>query len=54
MKTRRFNKKLTLNKKTIVNLDRSEMKDLYGGDILSTHIATCSRCVTVCGSDPCC
>jgi hypothetical protein len=31
MKTKKFNKKLTLNKKTISNLENGQMKDAYGG-----------------------
>lgn len=38
MKTKKFDKKLLLNKKTIADLDSSEMIDLRGG-------ITGSRCV---------
>ena len=31
MKTKKFDKKLSLNKKTISNLDHSQMKHAYGG-----------------------
>ena len=64
MKTRKFEKKLNLNKETVVALN--EMISVKGGafeqvNILITKVAVtcdtycyCSDYVTVCGSQPCC
>jgi natural product precursor len=38
MKSLRFIKKLNLNKRTIINLNKSEMKNSYGGE---TAYASC-------------
>lgn len=63
MKTKNFDKKLNLNKKTIVHLNNGEMRNFYGrgvGPICLTSdcTQTCCSCVTdcesVCTSDPCC
>ncbi len=43
MKTKKFDKKLTLNKKTIVHLSQKDMKKLYGGQ----ETLAGPRCVTV-------
>jgi natural product precursor len=43
MKTKSFEKKLTLNKKTIADLSNGEMKDVYGG-IPKPFTLTCSSC----------
>jgi hypothetical protein len=49
MKTKKFSMKLTLNKKTIVNLNDNAMKEAHGG------ISETCRCptygVTSCGTD---
>ena len=37
MKQKMFDKKLSLNKKTIAHLDNGEMKEVYGGDRPDTH-----------------
>jgi natural product precursor len=42
MKTKTFEKKLSLNKKTVVDLDNREMKKIYGG--ISTGVYTCYPC----------
>lgn len=60
MKKKNFNKKLRLNKKTISNLDRGEMKDAFGGEhtrnfcLTTINTATCIVCD--CQSEPteCC
>lgn len=68
MKTKNFDKKLNLNKKTIVHLNNGEMRNFYGrgvGPVILTYFCptndctqTCCSCVTdcqsVCTSDPCC
>lgn len=69
MKSKKFNKRLSLNKNTVSNLNEGKMALVKGGDIppftqvtqcevscLSKCLQTCdvSGCVTVCGSDPCC
>lgn len=43
MKTKTFERKLTLNKKTIDDLSNGEMKDVYGG-ITCPLTYTCSSC----------
>ena len=43
MKTRKFSKKLTLNRKTIVHLDNGVMGKVYGGQE-SFHISICPTC----------
>lgn len=43
MKTKKFRGKLSLNKKTVVNLNNGEMNDVHGGGPLSL----------VCTGDPC-
>ena len=40
MKTKNFSNKLKLSKETIANLNKSEMKAVYGGEITGGHI-TC-------------
>jgi len=35
MKTKRFSKKLTLNKKTVADLKSNEMKEVHGGIIIT-------------------
>ena len=42
MKTKTFEKKLILNKKTVAHLDKDEMSVIYGG--ISTGIYTCYPC----------
>lgn len=48
MKTKAFEKKLTLNKKTIAHLDKGEMNDLRGGKTRPTKCPfhTCDRTCT--------
>ena len=48
MKTKRFQKRLTLNKKTVVNLNSNEKQGVKGGAPY-TLIGTCS-CVGGCGT----
>ena len=36
MKQKMFDKKLSLNKKTIAHLDNGEMKEVYGGGLAPT------------------
>ena len=52
MKTKRFNKKLVLNKATITNLDLNTMKDVNGGTNFTTH-ELCSKHPIVCNTAPC-
>jgi natural product precursor len=42
MKTKKFEKKLSLNKKTIAHLNNGDMKSLQGGDVPSG--CTCPFC----------
>jgi natural product precursor len=64
MKTKKFEEKLTLNKKTIADLNSSEMNGLKGGQIIpdemSRYYTLCGcptkweySCFTYCGSCPC-
>ncbi len=48
MKAKKFNKRLSLNKKTIANLNGGMMGNVYGGIILPTKppAATCLECTT--------
>jgi hypothetical protein len=59
MKTKRFNKKLTINKQTVSNLDTIELSKIHGGMrtfvidgppscISATNFLTC---YTLCGPD---
>lgn len=45
MKTRRFYKKLVLNKKTVANLNSDELKVVQGGFIFTELVS----CVPTCG-----
>jgi hypothetical protein len=51
MKTKKFEKKLTINKKTIVDLVSPEMSMVQGG---KTAPLTYTCGTTVCPSNPCC
>ena len=42
MKTKHFEKKLSLNKKTIVNLKNDELKKVHGGIWESMKITACT------------
>ncbi len=47
MKTRKFEKKLVLSKKTVANLDNAAMLAVHGGD--ETGFTDCrTRCATEC------
>lgn len=52
MKTKKFDKKLVLSKKTISNLSHREMVNVNGGE-KPPFSWTCNW-VTVCTSRPCC
>jgi hypothetical protein len=52
MKTKKFNKRLGLNKKTIANLDKSDMNMVYGGVWPDTKVLTI--CITNCMTDCAC
>ena len=52
MKTKKFDKKLTLNKKTIADLSNPEMEKIQGG-VVSLPLSACcvteySKCLTQC------
>ncbi len=67
MKQKKFNKKLSLSKKTIADLDNFAEKQIHGGDAAATtapcsHITKCdlytncyrvSLCWTECGGPAC-
>jgi hypothetical protein len=58
MKAKKFDKKLSLNKKTISDLNISEMGNIQGGlpsgaTCPNCPITTYSRCLTVCGGPYC-
>ena len=44
MKSRKFSKKLTLNKKTIVHLNNDVMEKVYGGVKTIAHLSVCPIC----------
>jgi hypothetical protein len=49
MKSKQFNKKMTLNKKTVANLNNGEMREVNGGDICPHKITyQAGSCPTVC------
>ena len=48
MKTKKFNKSLSLNKKTIADLNSKEMKNLHGGGDQSANTDCASCLVTGC------
>lgn len=50
MKTKNFNKRLSLNKKTVVNLNHGEMKNVQGGEPECAFKITyqVGSCPTVC------
>ena len=63
MKVKKFSKKLTLNKKTIANLNPNELKVVRGGDdtlicppptkhsiCCTIDVHTCDTCFTYCGT----
>ena len=51
MKTKDFNKKLNLNKSTIVDLSNDEMGALYGGSEYTYEFTICrTKCVSDCVS----
>ena len=45
MKGKSFSKKLSLNKKTIVNLDSGEMKKVYGGKADTWYPSCNTSCI---------
>ncbi len=47
MKTKKIDKKLSLNKKTISNLGNNEMNSVHGGGTLDT-LCCFPSCVSVC------
>jgi len=51
MKTKKLDKKLVLNKKTIADLFDNEMKNVYGGASLDTCWTDCR---TLCATEDCC
>ncbi len=48
MKGKSFNKKLTLNKKTIVNLNRDELEKVYGGKTDTWYPSCNTTCIVDC------
>jgi natural product precursor len=53
MKQKKIGKKLSLNKKTIADLNLKEMKDVYGGFNNSMRITACT-CKTCSAPGACC
>ena len=47
MKSKVFSKKLSLNKKTVANLNNKEMQDIYGGETVEPTVCK-TRCITDC------
>jgi len=48
MKTKTFNKKLSLKKKTVADLDNKEMQSAYGGAVTNERTICITRCVSDC------
>ena len=50
MKSKRFNKKMVLNKKTVANLNNGEMREVNGGNQICPDKITyqAGSCPTVC------
>ena len=58
MKSKSFNKKLSLNKKTVANINESHMNNVKGGEttltcgacktIVSCWETQCKTCITLC------
>jgi natural product precursor len=57
MKTKKFDKKLALGKKTVANLNLKEMKVLKGGGFTDGELVTCFETCPTCNFevsiDPC-
>jgi hypothetical protein len=60
MKPIKFSKKLSLNKKTIVNLNKDAMIEVFGGGIPRREVTDpidcptqCTNCTCTCGSYVC-
>ncbi len=58
MKTKKFNKRLTLNKSTVVNLNNSDMSKVYGGEwtdpgecIRTVNFTKCANSCTLCPTE---
>jgi hypothetical protein len=49
MKVKGFSKKLSLNKKTIANLDSGEMKNVYVGKATTWWPSCNTTCIVSCG-----
>jgi hypothetical protein len=58
MKSKKFSKKLSLNKKTIARLNNNVMDNVYGGYWTKLFVTECIGCNTIhqtnCNSKPCC
>jgi hypothetical protein len=55
MKSKKISKKLKLNKQTVANLKKGEMKDAHGGNLdPSFLIFSCRRCPTGTSPGVCC
>ena len=48
MKTKKFSKKLELNKNTIANLGNNEMDIIKGGEGDSHRITVCEKTICIC------
>lgn len=46
MKSKKFEKKLTLRKRTVTDLNSNEMFDINGGGVTQTRV--CNTCVVTC------
>ena len=53
MKTKKFSKKLSLNKATVADLNNSQMKTVQGGAPW-TSIGIQNKCYTMCLTGACC
>lgn len=46
MKTKKINKRLKLNKETLVHLDQQQMANFVGGLTVNTHCPEDDRCIS--------
>jgi len=59
MKKKTFGKKLSLNKKTVADLEHKDMQGVYGGatgltDCITNCASVCPRCMTATRCSDCC
>lgn len=51
MKAKKFNKKLGLNKSTVVNLNNSDLRKVYGGNVTELQETRCATGCILCPTE---